>query len=756
MPDQATTPHGSTMELSDIYYTLFRHKWKILICSLAGLGAAFAFKQFSPPPYQSDAKLFIRYVVTEKEDVGPAKEGAITRTPDMRGETIMNSEAETLTSLDLAEAAAKQIGPEKILAKMGGGASLGQAAGVIRGGLFVDVGKRSSVMDVSYIHPDPEAAPLVLRGVIDAYLKKHVEIHRSPGLVGDFLTQETDQLRAKLAQTEEELRKVRNQAGIISLEDSKKSFAEQITKLHGAILEAQAELAERTAVLQEIAKRSPGVAATPAEGTNATTPPQDKIAEYQKVVARWDLFRKREQELLNYFSEQSSRVKEIRAQLTEAEQLKQKLESEYPALAQQRIATPSASGSNRSINDQDPAVLAEKIAALQARIKILNTQLEEVRAQAAKVDGLETTILELRRRQELQETNYRYYAAALEQSRIRDALGTGQVSNISVIQSPTPAYRDWSKKTKVVGGIAAGGIALGLAWAFLIELYFDRSVRRPADIERTLGLPLFLSIPRIGQNGKSKSTTLLLPAPSVGTGSAATASSSPADTSTSLALSTANDNAALALNPFHETLRDRLISYFDSLNLRHKPKLVAVTGVGKDAGVTTIAAGLAKSFSETGEGNVLLVDMTKGQGSAQHFHKGSQVHLDQLLNPETKESAQVQDNLYVVTEDSGSERLAKGMPQRFNQLVPKLKASDFDYIIFDMPPVNQISITPRLANFMDMMLMVVESEKTNRDIAGHASALLAKSKTPVGVVLNKTKTYIPGRLHQDHEFMLGT
>ena len=105
--------------------------------------------------------------------------------------------------------------------------------------------------------------------------------------------------------------------------------------------------------------------------------------------------------------------------------------------------------------------------------------------------------------------------------------------------------------------------------------------------------------------------------------------------------------------------------------------------------------------------------------------------------------------LYVVSEDSNSDRLAKGMPQRFNQLIPKLKASDFDYIIFDMPPVSQISVTPRLANFMDMMLMVVESEKTDRDAATRACDLLAKSNAPVGIVLNKTKAYIPEALQQN-------
>jgi polysaccharide biosynthesis transport protein len=68
-----------------------------------------------------------------------------------------------------------------------------------------------------------------------------------------------------------------------------------------------------------------------------------------------------------------------------------------------------------------------------------------------------------------------------------------------------------------------------------------------------------------------------------------------------------------------------------------------------------------------------------------------------------------------------------------------------------MPPVSQISITPRLAGFMDMVLMVIESEKTDREIVQRASTLLAESKAHVGVVLNKTRHYVPSRLEQEFQ-----
>lgn len=203
------------------------------------------------------------------------------------------------------------------------------------------------------------------------------------------------------------------------------------------------------------------------------------------------------------------------------------------------------------------------------------------------------------------------------------------------------------------------------------------------------------------------------------------------------------------MHSFYETLRDRLIGYFESRGLTHKPKLLAVTGLDRGSGVTTTAAGLANCLSETGEGNVLLVDMTAGQGSAKQFYRGQEVvGLEDILS--IRDSAQVKDNLFVVVEEPGTDRLSRILPQRFSKLVPQLKASNFDYIIFDMPPVSQISITPRLAGFMDMVLLVIESEKTNRELVQRATALLAQSNAPVGAILNKNVDYVPQRLHQDN------
>jgi polysaccharide biosynthesis transport protein len=50
------------MNVGDIYYVVFRHKWKIILLSLAGIAAATAVYFHNPPPYQSQAELLIQYV----------------------------------------------------------------------------------------------------------------------------------------------------------------------------------------------------------------------------------------------------------------------------------------------------------------------------------------------------------------------------------------------------------------------------------------------------------------------------------------------------------------------------------------------------------------------------------------------------------------------------------------------------------------------------------------------------------------------
>ncbi len=846
MNPKPTGPNVPHLTLADVYYILFRHKWKILILAAAGIAAAMVVPRFSPKIYQSEAKLLIRYILDSHAPSQPGQSDSRMKSLDDGAANIINTEIEILTSLDLAQEVATNIGPDKILGTKSGG-DINAAASVIHGGLTVDDPNKGDVIRLVFRHSDYELVQPILHEIIRTYLERHADIHHSAGAYDDFLTHETDELRTRLKNTEDALRAAKTNLNIASIEDSRKIFGDHMARIQQDIFSAEAELAEREGTVGELYKlgatnvtgtntlagtNSPAgtnaqIAATPV--TNSPSVPSEKEAAYEEVTDMLDRFHKKEKDLLSSgYLPESTVVKDIRDQIAVFEKNKKKLEQENPGLLVKN--GPSSNDATNQMYQLSLIAERTRIAALDSKIDELNKQLAFIKDRSAAVDSSEASITDLQRTKELEESNYKYFMQSLESSRIDNELGPGKASNIKPVQNPSPPFRDTSKLRKVRMMLSAGGVAAGIALAFLIELYLDRSLKRPVEIEPRLGLPLLLSIPyRNGKShkrllgappgtglavkseqtgrsvpllggrvtfGRGDDNTMSFPEGSIslhhceilvrdgqalirdlgssnGTfvdGERVTERLLEAGQSLSLgekielevvedAVARSQEVAAIpttwnpshALRPFYDALRDRLITYFEVRNLTHKPKLVAVTSCSRGAGVSSTATGLAAALSETGEGNVLLVDMNEQNGGATHyFRKGRLAFgLDDALQKEKRHGALVQNNLYVVSEGSNGDMLPALMPKRFTEIVPKLKASDYDYIIFDMPAVSQISVTPRLARFMDMMLIVVESEKTDRDVVQRAATMLTEARGHVGVVLNKWKNYVPGSIQQE-------
>jgi uncharacterized protein involved in exopolysaccharide biosynthesis/Mrp family chromosome partitioning ATPase len=732
------------LSLADIYYIIFRHKWKIICLSSAGLLAAAWFNYWQPTVYSSEAKLFIRYVLEARLPPSGLGVDPQIKTLDGGGAAIISSEIEIIKSLDLAAQVVEVIGPEKILGQ-GGGTNKNLAVGILKKGLMLESPPRSDILRIVFRHPDSDIPQLVLTELIKAYLSKHFEIHRSFGAYDDVLDQQTRELRNQLADTESKLRTAKTNLGLLSIEDTKKAYIEELSRTREVLFNTQLELAERQAALQERQKLMLGPVEVSTNQPDVAVP-SAKIKEYKSVSGRLESLRKREQESLSEFTEENPRVLSIREQIASAEKVQQDLEAEYPKLTRIKLPSSQPGAPPRDLSDE-----LIQITALQVKLQVLNTHLEKLTAEGNAVNDQEPAITELQRKKDLEETKYRHFSTTLEQARFDEALTTGKTLNISVAQKPSPPYRESSPMVKTLAMIVGAGVFGGIALAFVLELFFDSTVRRPVEIETRLHLPLILTIPDTRRNGHLKLPEGA-PAKNIqpSAGKPTDAPNKPAPNLTSPGGEIVPWHASNGLHSYFEALRDRLVTFFEIRNLTRKPKLIAVTGCAKGAGVTTIATGLAASLSETGDGNVLLVDMTVGQAAAHPFFKGKAAcGLAEALEGEKRDGAMVQKNLYMAKEGGNGDNLPRILPRRFNSLVPKLNASDYDYIIFDMPPVNQISITPRLAGFMDMVLLVIESEKTDREAVKRATSMLAESKANVSAILNKNHNYVPKRLSQD-------
>ena len=251
--DEISNTHSS-IQLADILFALFKRKWTIIVCALLGIIAAAAVYHFYPAAYQSQAKLLVRYVL-ERSAVDSIDNttqpnqasGGGTKTTD----TVIDAEVQILTSWDLAAEVANAIGPKRL-----GAPTKEAAAGRIVSGLQVTSSKGSDVILVSYENRDPQIATLVLQELLNRYFVKHLEVHRSAGAF-DFVTQQTDQVRARLNQTEDALKALRDKTGITSFKDGSDALASDTVKTKEQLNAAESELLEQQALATQLGKSKP-------------------------------------------------------------------------------------------------------------------------------------------------------------------------------------------------------------------------------------------------------------------------------------------------------------------------------------------------------------------------------------------------------------------------------------------------------------------------------------------------------------------
>jgi succinoglycan biosynthesis transport protein ExoP len=748
---RAQNHHHGGMTLPDFYHVVFRHKWAIIILSVLGFVAAAIIHFTAPTDYISEAELLIKFVRETGAPTMNTGDGQM-KSVDASGEGIISTEIAILNSYDLAMQVATNFGPAKILGKKAGPSDTPNdltiaAANMVRDGLRVERYGKGPVLSITFAHPDFSLVRGLLTEIITDYQNYTIAIHGAAGANYESDQKETEDLRNYWMQAQDELHKAKKDVNVMNIDDSKKYYALTMFQDSQAIKLAQAELADLKDALATLKGTS---------GTNTSTNkveiPQETIDAYTDAVELISSLKKAYDKMRDEGMPAHNKLCLAKMeQVEKAKETKKKMEQDEPRLAKLNLSGKvSGEAANMSLAEQ----ITDKETEIQKKekhIKFAQAEYDENSAALVKLEAAESRILDLEFKEKQTKENYQSFMNKLANSKIDLDLAALKNVNIAVTQQPMPPALERTKTPKKMAVAALSGILVGLAWAFLSEFYLDHSVKRAKEVEGDLGMRLFLSIPKIKRKDLRRNLLKApkdAPEPEAANGSMLPVVNGANGQNGKHEVAPWDPNHSL--HEYYEALRDRLIAYFEVNNLTHKPKLVAVTGASKGAGTTSIAVGLAASLSQTGEGKVLLIDMNYENGGAQPFYQGKPgCELDAALTDSTRETALVQDNLYVVSGPANGDKLARMLPKKFATLVPKFEASNYDYIIFDMPPISRTGVTQRLAGFMDQMLVVVEAEKTSRDVVRQANALLAESKAKVSVVLNKTRTYVPKRLHQE-------
>jgi len=367
--------------------------------------------------------------------------------------------------------------------------------------------------------------------------------------------------------------------------------------------------------------------------------------------------------------------------------------------------------------------LVQHISALlnmyQKQAEFLQQVIAEFEAKLQVLPELEQGLSRITRRLKVHQDMYSYLVQRREETQIARTTE----ANYTVVVIDPPYVRAVAQMSKKLRSIAIGlllGLAGGVGLALLRER-LDLSLKSVEEVERTLGLPVFGTIPEFGAR-KAKPAT------------------APVDPSL-IVLFQPQASAAEGYRILRTNIR------FAEPDKRLKTLVLSSAMVGEGKSVSV--ANLAVAISQTGQ-KTLLVDADMRRPTLHHlFRLEREPGLSDVLIGRTSWQEAVQatavENLSVLPcgkiPPNPAELLGSA---RMSQLLAEWQ-QEYEQILLDSPPLLAVADPALLASKCDQMLLVVRAHRTPAEPVQRALAGLATVHAPVrGVVFNAvdvTKAY---------------
>ena len=355
--------------------------------------------------------------------------------------------------------------------------------------------KKSDVVRVTCQTHNPVLSQRLVATLVDLYMSEHVRLNRTSG-THKFLERETAAMREKLRASENELRAMKDQTGLASPEVQRELLVTRAARIEDDLLTTAALLASaeaETRVLRDQLTTLPKTTVT--AGTAG-------IPNHGVELMRNELYRLQmiEQDLDSKYTDSHFLVQQSRDRTNAARKVLENEEDSHDQVTK---------GPNLVYDQSQVSLLKQEpvVSSLRAKAEQLQGQLARVREEIKTFNADELRIGQLTRDLKQLDTNYEAYAQHLEQTRIDEALESGKISSVNIIQPATFEPKSVGPRSSMILGL---GLMFGLLGAFALPLAvetFDRTLQDPADVENHLGVRLLASIPRFRANHLSGNGT---------------------------------------------------------------------------------------------------------------------------------------------------------------------------------------------------------------------------------------------------------
>ena len=167
------------------------------------------------------------------------------------------------------------------------------------------------------------------------------------------------------------------------------------------------------------------------------------------------------------------------------------------------------------------------------------------------------------------------------------------------------------------------------------------------------------------------------------------------------------------------------------------PKCIGMTSCTNGAGVTSLAQSLAMAAARTRDQSVLLLDLSGRDNARPRPAAQCEATRESTLRANV-EPTSVKNLSLLSVADVLDLRAVAADKNCIADLLRTLE-NDFETIFVDLPPVSS-SLCFETAGLLGGMLLVMESERTPRDVAVRAKQrLLDAGAAVLGVILNKQR-----------------
>jgi uncharacterized protein involved in exopolysaccharide biosynthesis len=350
--------------------------------------------------------------------------------------------------------------------------------------LQVEAVKKTNLITVSYASDDPRMAARVLQSVANAYLEKHMVVHRPNGQV-EFFDRQTGESRSHLDEAEQELLEFAAVHGVVEAGQERDLALQKLSDVDANYRQTRIDLAETE---QRVLKLRSQLASLPERTTTQIRTADNPELLKAMKSSLLDLQLKRIQ-LLTKFEPNHRLVQEVDKQIAEA-QAEIRAEDLLPVKDETTDKDENYEWAKSELQKAEV-----QLKALEARAAATGAQEAAYKTMARRLGEAAVTQDDLENTERTAEDNYLLYVKKQEEARMADALDQRGIVNVAIAEQPVaPALPLWSTWAVLAMGMAAAGVS-GSAVAFAAD-YLDSGFRTPEDVVAYLNAPVLASLPR--------------------------------------------------------------------------------------------------------------------------------------------------------------------------------------------------------------------------------------------------------------------